>query len=307
MNSVLDQLEQEHGLQTEHGIEQPNLDTEPANLDTEQPVDNNVEEVQESTPEKTKGYITYDDWVEQGKDPSDFKGENAYKAEYERINEIRELKDTMKQVVSGVDEWKNQQAQQMQSQIDQAKKDAEIELDRAKEEHDINAALNAQERLNDLNKQQVQQAPQQNPVISEFSTKNPIINQGSAQYDPEFYADMQMMQHTILNQMTGNDPNMVSRLTPNQIERTLSVAYEQAKKLHPNKFVSPRNVRKTAPKSPQRTTKQETGDYGTRLKGSVVNTKNSRDNNPAGDLYEILKKRDPKAAENFAKNVLGEG
>ena len=250
------------------------------------------------------GYIdNIDDWIAAGKDPDLFKGKKAYSAEYDRIKEIKELKETMLTVTQGIGEWKEQQKQSMAQQVEQARSDAVAELERAKEDVDVDRAIEAQKKINELDrpKQEVQQA---NPVLTDFYSKNPILDKNSAQYDAEVFQDASMYQSAILDELTGGNRQM--QLTPSQIERSLKVALTKAKLLSPDKFVSPRNQRKAAPAPARTKVQQKGGDYQSRLKTVKSNSKNHRDVNAANEIYEMLKAKDPKAAETFAKNVLGE-
>lgn len=270
----------------------------------EQDQESQVNEQDQSKEEtKAPGFISYDEWVAKGKDPADYKGENAYKAEYDRIQEIRDLKSTMNQVVSGMETWQKHQSEQMNRQIEQAKIDAQAELEKAKADEDIEAALTAQNKLNNI---QNTPAPTQiNPVIQTFANANPIINPDSDQFDPEFQKDMTMIQNGILDDLLGGDRSRSGELSQSQIDRSMKVAYKKAKELHEDKFKSPRNNRQSI-SQPGKRSSQPTNDTTLQLKSVPGNTKNPRDNNPATDIYEMLKKRDPKAAETFAKNVLGE-
>ena len=251
------------------------------------------------------GYIdNIDDWVKAGKDPDMFKGKKAYSAEYDRIKEIKELKDSMQAVTQGIGEWKEQQQQTMAQQVEQARQEAAEELERAREDVDVDAAIKAQQKINDLDKPKQQQTYQPNPALTDFYSKNPILDQNSPQFDEEVFKDASMFQAGILDQLTGGNRQM--QLTPSQVERSLKVALTKAKELSPDKFVSPRNSRKAAPAPSRKKVQQSNGDYQSRLKSVKSNAKNKRDVNAATEIYEMLKAKDPKAAETFAKNVLGE-
>ena len=283
-------------------------------LEIQNPPEEVIDEVEEDVEEKPEpkakeanppGYIdNIDDWVAAGKNPDDFKGKNAYRAEYERIKEIKELKHTMDSVVSGMADWKEQQKKLTFEQIARAKQDAIDELAKAREDMDVDGAIAANEKIQQLNRTT---APPMNPVISEFFAKNPILDERSQQYDAEFFQDMKMAQHSILNQLTGGDQNLAAQLTNSQIERSMNVAYSRAKELHQDKFVSKRNSRQAAPApgSLQRENKGPT-DYGSKTKAAKISGRNARDVNAVNDVYEMLKAMDPKAADTFAKNFLGE-
>jgi len=287
INAALDELEIDQ-LDQEHEVEQE----EPA--------------VQAKPAEKPPGYLTYDEWIAKGKDPADYKGENAYKAEYERIKEIRELKDTMNQVVHGVESWKEQQNAQMAREIARAKQEAQRELELARENEDLDAALIAKDKLIELDRQVVNQPPPLNPIITDFARKNPIIDQNSPQYDKEFHQDMIMIHNGKLDLLLGGDRSRAGELTSQQIDRVQRLAFAEAQKLHQDKFVSPRNQRRAAPPTSKRTTAPVTSDVTSKLKTIRGNSRNPNDPNPAMELYEIIKASDPAAAETFAKNVLGD-
>ena len=289
-------------------LDQLDIENEPV----EQPVEEieeheevqEVEEQQEEKQENPPGYIdNLDDWVAAGKDPDLFKGKKAYEAEYERIQELKELKQTMQTVVQGVGEWKEQQKQTMAQQLEQAKSDAMADLERAKEEVDIDAAIAAQNKINELNQPQ-QQVYQPNPVLTEFYQQNPILDKSSPQYDDEVFKDASMYQSAILDELTGG--NRQIQLSESQIRRSLNVALTKAKALSPDKFVSRRNERRAAPAPVKKNASKQGVDYVSRLKTVRSNSKNARDTNAANEIYEMLKAKDPKAAETFAKNVLGE-
>jgi len=302
MNMALDKLE----------IEQlDNQQSDINKIEQDQPTDSEDTELnqQSDTNEpaaKPPGFLSYDEWIDKGKDPADYRGENAYKSQYESLQEVRELKNAMGQVVDSMETWKQEQNDKMAIQVEQAKEDALIELEKAKEDEDMNAALAAQEKINKLEKQKkAQKPPQLNPVITDFATKNPIIDTTSTQYNAEFHQDMITIHNNKLDQLLGGDRSKAENLTGRQVERVQKWAFEQAKGLHQEKFVSPKNRRTTITAPKQRPTNTK-GDISTRLKTITGNSKNSNDVNPANDIYEILKEKDPAAAETFAKNMLGD-
>ena len=293
MNDALDALEDEHGTFDEPDDGVDNVDA----------LDDEGEKVDDKPAEKPPGFKTYEEWVAEGKDPADFRGENAYKKQYDALKEVRELKDTMTRVVDGMQTWKQQQSDVMAQQLGQARVDAVTELEQAKEDDDLDAALAAQGKINEIDSKPA--ATQVNPVISTFASKNPIIDTNSSQYDADFHQDMIMIHNGKLDQLLGGDRSRAGELTPQQIERVQNVAFKLAKELHADKFVSPKNRRST-PASPAQRPSNQGSKAASRLSQVKGNTKNPRDTSAANDIYEILKAKDPKAAETFAKNVLGE-
>lgn len=293
MNEALDELEKNDTL------DNPNED----NLNLS---DENLEDVPRGTEDEPKdkppGFLTYDEWIEKGKDPADFRGENAYKNQYESLKEVRELKDTMTHVVDGIETWKQQQNELKTEEIAQARINLVAEFEQAKEDEDMDAALTAQEKINKIDRRPPQ--VQVNPVISDFTKKNPIIDKSSTQYDPDFHQDMIMIHNGKLDQLLGGDRSRAGELTEAQIERVQAMAFNQAKELYPDKFVSPRNKRTTTANPSKRTTQKTATKVS--LKSVSGNSRNPRDTSPADDIYEIIKARDPAAAERFAKNLTGE-
>ena len=281
-----------------------------------------VEEVNEeiNKTEKTKenppGYIdNLDDWVAAGKDPKLFKSPELYSAEYERIKEIKELKETMQTVVQGVSEWKLQQQQTMSNELEQAKINAQAEFDQARDDDDIDAVIVAKDKIHKLEKP-IQETFKPNPILTEFYSKNPILDKNNQQYDAEVFKDTSMYQATILDELTGGNRN--TELTKSQIERSLKVALNKAKALSPDKFVSPRNTRKSSPVTARTNVQQKNSDYTSKLKNVKSNTMNKHDTSAGIDIYNMIKAKaeaikDPvakkkaiKAAETYAKTVLGE-
>ncbi len=271
-----------------------------------------VDEVNVNPP----GYIdNVDDWVAAGKDPKLFKSPELYTAEYERIQEIKDLKETMQTVVDGVGEWKEQQTRTMALQLQQAKDNAAIELETAKEDDDIDAAIKAQKKISDLDIPQPG-VYQPNPVITKFYSNNLILDKNSSQYDQEVFEDTAMFQKSILDRLTGGDQTI--QLTESQIQRSLVLALKDAKALSPDKFVSPRNTRKAAPSTPRTNVQDKGGNFASRLKSVKSNTMNKHDTSAGVDVYNMLKAKadaivDPvlkakalKSVETYAKTVLGD-
>ena len=302
MNAALDALEEEHGIDLDGEQLAPEVivDDDPA-------PDPEPEPEQKPKADNPPGYIdNLEDWVAAGKNPDDFKGKNAYTSEYERIKENREMKESLKLIGDSVTEWKSQQQEDTRRQVEQERANVLAEIEEARDKGDIDGALAAKDKLNNLSQNTAPDVQQPNPVITQFYDKNPIVKSGSAEFDQDFYDDMSMAQQAVINQLTGGDPALIGRLTEAQIQRSMNVAYTRTKELHPEKFQSKRNNRQAAPTQQKRVAAKQS-DYATKLKGANFKSKhNSRDNNAANDIYEMLKKMDPKAADTYAKNVLGE-
>jgi len=280
------------------------------------PVLNGAEEIlddrtddKEVINEKPPGFMDYDEWIAKGKDPADFRGENAYKKQYEALTEVRELKSTVEQVSESMKEWKASETARMQQQLERDRAAITAKLEQAREEADIEAFASATDELNNLNASPPPTpTPQINPVVSKFLESNPIIDSASLKFNKDFFDDVKMIQNGYLDKLLGGDRSRVGELTPRQVENALKTAYEDAKALNKDLFVSPRNNRPTTTTTPRRET-TPTSDYRTKLKAIGGNEKNHFDSNPAVDMYDLLMskgEKGKKAAETYAKNVLGE-
>lgn len=301
MNKVLDDFEQKLG-----GDQEP----EAINQEIEEPEVEDVNEPDEveakAEDEKPAGFMSYDDWVAAGKDPKKYRGEEAFEAHGKTLQELREQKEMLTAVMESMNEWKASQKKQENERVEQAVKEAQKALDQAKEDDDVDAALAAKERLDSLNVNEAPQQQEYNPTIVEFFKKNPIVDSSRPEFDQDFYDDMSACQGAIIDKMTGRIQDRVDALTPRQIQRSLEIAYSQAKELHPDKFRSKRNTRQTpTPAMPQKR-QQSAPDRVSMLKGVGKNHLNPRDNEPAMDMYNMLKERNPEAAETFLKRMTGE-
>lgn len=288
IDAALDEIEEEHGFITG---DEPEFDE----LLEKQKKEGKALE-------KPPGFLTHDEWIAAGKDPADFRGEKAYKAQYDSLKEIRDLKGTMNQVVQGVESWKQQQNEIKAQEIEEAKNQAIADLAKAEDDEDIKGALAAKDKINSLDKQTtVVQTTQVNPIITDFTSKNPIIDPANTQYDAEFHQDMIMIHNSKLDQLLGGDRTRANELTQAQIERVQVLAFNQAKELHQDKFKSPKNKRTTSA-SPTKTVTKGV-DVVTKLKSVEGNPRNPRDTTPAKDIYEYILEKDPAAAKIFAENV----
>ena len=250
------------------------------------------------------GYIGYVEWVASGKDPKKFRGEDAYTAQYDQIQETREVKsqlaamqETLKHVATANDEWRNNQRESMRAEIAQ-------ELELAKESSDVDAALLAQAKLDNLNVAPTQQpAPQESPIISEFRHNNPMTDRSSPKFNPDFNADVEGFYNAMVDDLTGKGQRA---MTEGQVGRCLQLAQKKAADLSPNLFESPRNQRQTTGAKRKKGGGGSTTDYRAKLKG-IGNARNAADSNAAIDMYDMLLKSGGKeSADNFAKANLGE-
>ena len=307
MDAALDAIEAEHNVVEEvidneplEVIEQPDeIDQE---LDALEAEGEPVEEAEESPP----GFMGYEEWVAKGKDPKKFRGEDAYTAEFDRIQELKGvkseisgLKETMSQVAQVNEEWRK-------TQVDNIRSEYESKFNDAKEAGDIDGALDAQSKLNELDNKPVgqPQQPQINPLISKFREQNPLTDHNNSRFNPEYNADLESIYNGYVDKLSRNGQVAMS---DNQITRCLALAKKEAGALNPDLFESPRNRRQTTPtKGSKKSTAPRTTDYRSRLQG-IGNARNKGDSNAAIEMYDMLLKKGGKdAADKFAKSNLGE-
>lgn len=194
-----------------------------------------AEEVEEGN---LPGYKTYEQWIEEGRDPADFKGENAYKAEYGRIQEVKDLTTMVENLVNTIDEEKKTAAQKAR---EDERNRIEAELREAKEDLDVDKALELSRKLGEFQDgDNVVEKPEPEP-IQRFRQENPIINPQSPSYDADFELAMASAVNTRLQSFGGvvND---------DLVARVANSVFTEMKGLYPEKFESPKNQRKTVSK-----------------------------------------------------------
>ncbi len=266
-------------------------------------IEGEVEEV-EAHPEVEEGsppsFMSYEDWVAEGRDPDDYMGKKAYEARHDQWDkektmkrELREVKDTMKTVVDSIGEWKETETNKIRS-------DLETRLAQAKEDEDIDGALAVQEQLTTLDNKPAPRQQTLNPLIADFFEDNPVLDKGSNSFDVEALDDMQRIYNNKLAQLDDG----TGQFTDGQIKKCLKASLTEVKSLNAHLFESQRNQRRTAPTKPKRPSSKKTGRE--QLAGVKVERSNPRDTDALNDIHDLIAKKDPKAAEQFAQAMGGE-
>ena len=240
--------------------------------------------------------MNYEEWVAAGKDPDDFKGKKAYEAEYNRIQDNKELKsevgglkEMLQEVVKTAEENRARDRQEMQEKF-------EKELKEAKDNMDVDGAIEAQRKLDGLKKEP--EAPKINPVITDFLSSNPLLDKNSSQFNEDFMADYEAIHNSKVDLLTSNGTRPISDA---QLKKAMKSALAEAKNLNPDLFKSQRTTRQTPGKSqPGSTQTKNLSDY------KIDDQSDPRNQNAANDIYEMLKNKDPKMAEKFKENLLGD-
>ena len=252
-----------------------------------------IEEVEEEG--NPPGFIdNLDDWVAAGKHPDDFRGKKAYKAEYDRIQQVKNLENSFKTMQETLKSTVDAVAKREEITHEQHKKELEAALATAKDDDDVDAALDAAEKLNDINSAPKQRA--ENPVIGDFFNNNPALE------SPEIKSEFARIYNGKLKN-DGVTPD--EQLSQAALKGYLKASMDSVKAIYPDKFVSPKINRQTAPKikaKPARV-KVNVEDALSKYKVDGASSKNS--GAPLG-VYRMLKESaGDEAAKNFAESVLG--
>ncbi len=239
------------------------------------------------------GFLTYDEWIDQGKDPEDYVGKKAYERQYNNIQENKGLKDELKGMRETV-ALTHESTQELIAQRDQEMRtEYEEKLRQAREDEDVDAAIEAQQALDqhdatvEAKANKPAPAPQEPEPIQDFRRSNPIIDPTSDQFDEDFTEDMTALYNTTAHRLSYNG---TKQLTERQIQRALNQAMNEAKGLHADKFESPRNTRQQNA-GQQRTRRQTAAPAKARAEDfKIANPRNGRDTDASGTANMIRDK-----------------
>ena len=255
-------------------------------------VEEAAEEVEDSNP---PGFIdSYEDWIAAGKDPDKFKGKAAYEAEYDRIQEVKELKNSFKSMQETLKSTVEAVARREDATNERHRTELEAALATAKEEGDTDAALDAAGQLHAIDSAPKRQA--ENPVIGDFLSGNPVLE--SAEIKGEFAR--------IYNgKLKADGVSPDEQLSDAAIKGYLRASMDSVKTIYPDRFVSPKINRQTAPKLKAKPA-AKTVDVESALRSFKVEGASSRNSDAPIGIYNMLKKDvGEAAAKNYAESVLG--
>ena len=255
-----------------------------------------VAEDQEEPEGNPPGFIdNMEDWVAAGKDPDKFRGKKAYQDEYTRIQEVKELNAKFKQMQETLKSTIEAVARRDEQADAQHRKELEVALRSARDDGDTDAALEAQEQLQALKSNVKPRTPTQNPVIGEFLGSNPVLESEEVKgefariYNGKLRAD-------------GVAPD--EQLSEAAMRGYLRASMESVKTIFPERFASPRLSRQSKPQLKAKPAAKAL-DIESALRSFKVDGASSRNQSAAYDIYNMLKKDSPDAAENYAKSILG--
>lgn len=287
MNAALDDL----------GItDDPAINADPPKIEPEE-IEEEIEE--EEIEDNPPGYMSYEDWIADGKDPDDWQGKNKYSQQYDLIQHNKEFKSELKGMNDLLRQTVDATTAMQDERYQQGLADAKAELAQALENNDAQAAVAAQHKIDNTPAPASTANAAINPIVGQFVNDTPLLDEGSTQFDVEFDAEFREIYNGKLR-AAGVGPD--TQLSERRLKSYLDSALKDTKGLFPEKFESPRNNRKTTGGKQKRgSSKVSAADN---IKNVKIATRNPRDNNALMDTYNAMKdKYGQEVADNFAKKM----
>lgn len=256
-------------------------------------------------------YMTHAEWVAAGRDPEDYIGKKAFQKRHDDIQDNKKLRrelktigQTQKQTMEAVQEWQSTERARVKAEL-------EAELHTAKEAEDVNAAIEAQQKLDNLEADPAPAAVPEHQVIQDFREDNPKLDRDSDDFDDEFTVDVEIFYNDRAQRLSRNGKR---KLSDAQITRCLKQAMKEANELHEIEDEpapgaegdeggreSPRNKR---PTGKQRSTRRPRNKAADAPKAEDYDLKdrlthNPRDGNAATEIRETIRQA---AEDNARKN-----
>ncbi|MGI9250212.1 MAG: hypothetical protein ACR2PR_03315, partial [Pseudohongiellaceae bacterium] len=228
-------------------------------------------------------------------------GKKAYEQHYSRIQdnkalrgEVKGLQETVQQTMEATNTMLEQQEARVRAEVEE-------ELRVAREEEDVDGALAAQGKLDDMDDAAAQRKAQpanqgEHQEITTFRASNPMLDRDSDQFDKDFNEDVEAGFNALARQgLTQTD---------RQIKAALKAAVEQAKALHPEKFESQRNQRANAQqnRSQRRSTPADNDDTPSADGYVIDNPRNPRQKNAAPEVRDMIRKTAEDGARKAGKS-----
>lgn len=255
-------------------------------------------------------YMSYEEWIEAGKDPDDFLGKRAFQARYDDIQdnkrlrkELKGLKTTVQQTMDTVNDWQQQERTKIRAEL-------EADLNTAKENEDVEGAIDAQKALDEHDRKSTPASSSQaeHPTIVEFREGHPLIDHDSDDFNEEFNEDVEAFYNGMVQQLSHGGRK---RLTDGQIKRALGKAMKDAAELHDidlggarrQPTESPRNSRGGGQgKQTRRTSRKPAAPKAEDF--TIENPRNPRQGNAATEVRDMLKEKyGEEAAKEFERNL----
>lgn len=207
----------------------------------EQEVEEAQEEVVEESP---KGYKSYDQYIEDGGDPDMFRGKKAYEQFYDKNQELKALKNDIKEVKLGVSQMAQAQQESHNQTVAKMMAKFEDDMQQAKDSLDFDAYEKADRARADLQKQNIAKAPEaERPfqsIISGFRSSNSMLDPSSPDYDQD-------LDQAVVNRVNAKASKMnINVLDESDIKSLLEDSLNDAK----GKFAK---YQSKTPKTPPKT------------------------------------------------------
>jgi len=251
------------------------------------------EEAAESPP----GFIdNMEDWIAAGKDPDMFKGKKAYQAEYKRIQDNKELASTVKAMQATLKSTVDAIAQREEETAARHRKELEFALNRAKEDGDTDAALDAAEQLHTLRNRPVSKESHIHPVLAEYIEHNPVL------MNEEVKEEFARLYN---GKLRADGVGASDQLSEAALKGYAREAMDGVKRTYPERFASPKNQRQSMVKVKSKPATRSL-DIVSALKSYAIDGASSKNESAAYGLYKtLLSNHGQEAADNYAKNLLG--
>ena len=202
------------------------------------------EEQDEPADESPKGYKSYDQYIEDGGDPDMFRGKKAYEQFYDKNQELKALKNDIKEVKLGVSQMAKAQQEAHNQTVAKLMAQFEDDMQQAKDSLDFEAYEKANRARDNLQKQNVGKAPESErpfqSIISNFRSLNPALDPSSSEYDVD-------LDQAVVNRVNAKAAKMnINVLDESDIKSLLEDSFNDAK----GKFTK---YQSKTPKTPPKT------------------------------------------------------
>lgn len=252
------------------------------------------------------GYISYEDWIAQGKDPDLWQGKKKYEQQYDLMHELKDFKKKFSELENSSQEQARMMTEALaelkQQAYDEARKEMEQQLQEAIDNQDVDEVIRIKDEMN-ANKAPVSDQPQKlHPVYEDFFSKNAILDKNSNGFSQAIFDEFGRLHAGVLRNdgvQPGDPLSDIAR------ERYANLAMDRLKNLFPEHFESPRNSRQGRQGNQRRA--QQKPSPKTSLSNYKLKAPNRQNADAAQQMYEMMKnKYGQEAADSFASSLVGD-
>jgi len=238
---------------------------------------------------REQGWVSLDEWTEQGKNPADWSGAHAFLRFRDMASNDKSLRSELRETKEGITKMLQQFDSMNQRQQQKHKSELQAAMKQAREENDFDGYEQAANQLSEIEQHQntsASQVPQaEHVVIAQFRDENPKLLRSSGEFNEAFNTVMeQKTNELIFNRSNG----MRNPLSDSALKQCLDDAYGMTEKLFPAP-VQRQNRQPPATNSPSRGKKDV--DPASKL------------DTAASETYSFIKKNQgERAAKRFAES-----